>query len=207
MAPRVEIEGARFNGLGDLLVSHGGVPRYTEMARKGDGYSTMATAAVAALVVRPGTTAALEIQNVTPGKIMVIDRLFSHALVTSTTGLGGGASIYAMVSRPAPVLITDAPLTINSLSGKAVLGKQVFAAASTTVVDNGWFPYGSSLKKESAGAVVPGGTLEALIEGRLVVPHMCSLCLHVVSGYTGDTFTSGAAWYFVDDDEIEPVIN
>lgn len=193
--------------MADLLVSHGGVPRYTEMARRGNGYATMATSAVAALVVRPTTTAALEIQNVTPGKVMVIDRIFAHELVTSTTGLGGGAVQYAMVTRPAAALISDAALAINSLSGKAALGKNVLTAASTTVVDNGWFPYGSTVKKESAGAVVPGGGIEALIEGRLLVPYMSSLCLHVVSGYTGDTFTNGAAWYFVDDDEIEPDVN
>ena len=204
---KVTIDGAKFNGFGDLQTNGASVPRYAEMARRGNGYSVMATGAVAALVAVPSTTAALEIQNVTPGKVLVIDRLFSHNLVTSTTGLGGGAVIYAMVTRPVPVLITDAALVVASLSGKAPLGKQVFTAASTTVVANGWFPYGNSLKKESAGAVVPGGALEALIEGRLLVPHMCSLCLHVVSGYTGDTFTSGASFYFEDEDDIAAVIN
>jgi len=179
----------------DLLVSGGSFPRYTEMARRGNGYATMATAAVAALVVRPDTTAALEIFNNTPGKVMIIDRLFSHNLVSSTTGLGGGASIYAMVTLPkaAP---TDAALAIRSLSGKPSQTKTVLTAASTTVVDNGWFPYGSTRMRESAGSVVPAGTLEALVEGRLLVPYLSSLCLHVVSGYVADTFTSGAAWYW-----------
>ena len=198
---RGELE-AQFNGLGDLFVAQGAAPRYAEMARRGNGYATMATSAVAALVVRPTTTAALEIQNVTPGKVMVIDRIFAHELVTSTTGLGGGAVQYAMVTRPVAAAITDAALVIASLSGKAPLGKGALTAASTTVVDNGWFPYGSTVKKESAGAVVPGGGIEALIEGRLLVPYMHSLCLHVVSGYTGDTFTNGASWYWEDADSI-----
>ena len=189
---------ASFNGLGDLHTSPGGLPRYAEMARRGNGYSVMATSAVAALVVRPTTTAALEIQNVTPGKVLVIDRIFSHELVTSTTGLGGGAIMYAMVTRPVPLAISNAALVVSSLSGKPPLGTQVYTAAGSTVADNGWFPYGYTTKKESAGAVVPGGGLEALIEGRLVVPTWCSLCLHVVSGYTGDTFTSGASFYWED---------
>ena len=193
---------AELNGFGDLLVAGGAVPRYAEMARRGNGYSTMATGAVAALVVRPGTTAALEIQNVTAGKVMVVDRLFSHWLVQSTTALGSGAGIYAMVTQPVNVDITDAALAIRSLSGKPPQNKTVLTAASTTVVDNGWFPYGTTVKHESAGAVVPGGTLEALIEGRLLVPPRCSLCIHVVSGYTADTFTSGAAWYWEDADNI-----
>lgn len=192
---------AQFNGFGDLFVAHGAVPRYTEAARRGNGYSTMATSAVAALVVRPTVTAALEIWNNTPGKVMVVDRIFAHELVTSTTGLGGGAIMYAMVTLPkaAP---TDAALAINSLSGKPAQTKTVLTAASTTVVDNGWFPYGYTTKKESAGAVVPGGGLEALIEGRLLVPYGSALCLHVVSGYVGDTFTNGAAWYWEDSDAI-----
>ena len=190
-----------FNGFGDVLTNGGSVPRYTEMARRGNGYATMAVSAVAALVVRPTATAALEIWNNTPGKVMVIDRIFAHELVTSTTGLGGGAVQYAMVTLPkaAP---SDAALAINSLSGKAAQTKTVLTAASTTVTDNGWFPYGSTVKKESAGAVVPGGGIEALIEGRLIVPAGCALCLHVVAGYTGDTFTNGAAWYWEDSDAI-----
>ena len=190
------------NPVGDVMVNQGAYPRYTEATRRGNGYATMATAAVAALVVRPTVTAALEIFNNTPGKVLVIDRLFSHWLVQSTTALGSGAGIYAMVTLPkaAP---TDAALAINSLSGKPASTKTVLTAASTTVVDNGWFPYGSMAKHESAGAVVPGGILESLIEGRLVVPYSCSLCIHVVSGYTGDTFTSGAAWYLEDDDDIQ----
>ena len=192
---------SEFNGSGDLMVAQG-APRYAELARRGNGYATMATSAVAGLVVRPTTTAALEIQNVSQGKVLVIDRIFTHELVTSTTGLGGGAIIYAMVTRPVPLAITDAALVVASLSGKPAATKSVYTAASTTVADGGWFPYGGALKKESAGAVVPGGGIEALIEGRLIVPFMASLCLHVVSGYTGDTFTSGAAWYLEDADDF-----
>lgn len=195
------------NGFGDLFVAGGAVPRYAEMARRGNGYAVMATGAVAALVAVPSTTAALEIQNATPGKVLIIDRIFSHHLVSSTTGLGSGSVLYAMVTRPVAALITDAALVVASLSGKAPLGKNVLTAASSTVVANGWFPYGETHIKESAGAVVPMGGLEALIEGRLMVPYMSSLCLHVVSGYTGDTFTSGAAFYFEDEDLLRAVRN
>lgn len=172
--------------------------RYSELSRQGEGWATMATAAVAALVVRPTTAAALAIQNNTPGKVMVIDRLFAHELVTSTTGLGGGAGIYAVVTPPM-ALLTDAGLAINSLSGRAPAIKTVLTEASLAVAAGlGWFPYGGALKKESAGAVVPGGILEALIEGRLRVPYSCVLGIHVVSGYVADTFTNGASWYWED---------
>ena len=192
---------AQGDARGNLLIAQG-APLYMEGTRRGNRYATMATAAVAALVVRPTTVAALEIYNNT-GTVpinggpasMVITRLFSHELVTSTTGLGGGAVIYACVST-AKAAPTDAALAINSLSGKPAPTKVVATAASQTITDNGWFPYGTTVKKESAGAVVPGGGIEAIIDGRLIVPPGCALFIHVVSGYVGDTFTSGAEWLF-----------
>lgn len=192
--------------LSGLLVSQD-APQNMEATRLGIRYATMAATALAALVVVPTTVAGVEIYNNTGAvnfngapQSMVITRLFSHELVTSTTGLGGGAVIFAAVSQgKAPP--TNAALTIASLSGKGTLTSlQVLTAVSQTptVSPAGtWFPYGpASLKKESAGAVVPGGGLEAIIDGRLIVPPGCSLYLHVVSGYVGDTFTSGAEWIF-----------
>ena len=181
---------ASFNGLGDLLTAHG-APDYMEIRRRGNGYSTMATAAVAALVIRPTTVAALEIYNNSPTHTMVVDRLFSHNLVGVANSAFG---IYAMVTtlKAAP---TDAALAINSLSGKPIPTKLVYTAASTTVVDNGWFPYGEW--GANVTITTPGPTLNALICGRLLVPPSCSLCLHVVATTTGATFTSGAAWDMV----------
>ncbi len=177
---------------GNQFVQFGEMP-YTELSRLGQGWQTMATSAVAALVIRPSTVAALELWNGSSTASLIVDRIFSHELVTSTTGLGGGAGIYAMVTtvKAAP---STASLTIVGNSGKAYNGL-VIPAVGTTVVANGWFPWGPALKKESAGAVVPGGILDAPVNGRLIVPPQCSLCVHVVSGYVGDTFTSGASWY------------
>lgn len=183
---------ANYNEFGEQLMAQGS-PSRMEPTRDGGMYATMATSAVAALVARPTTTAALEIYNNMTQASLVITRLFSHWLVQSTTALGSGSGLYAMVTLPkaAP---TDAALAVTSLSGKPATTKHVLTAASTTVADNGWFPYGNSVKHESAGAVVPGGILEARLDGEIIVPPQCSLCIHVVSGYTGDTFTSGAAW-------------
>lgn len=167
---------------------------HEEITRRGNMYATMAVTASAALVVRPTTTPALEIWNNMQGIALVIDRIFAHWLVQSTTALGSGAGIYAMVTLPkaAP---TDIGLAITSLSGKPATTKHVLTAvAGAAVVDNGWYPYGSSVKHESAGAVVPGGILEAMVNGRLIVPPGCSLCVQVVSGYVADTFTCGVSW-------------
>ena len=178
------------NSMGDLLFAQGG-PDYMELSRKGIGYATMATGAVAALVVRPTTVAALEIYNNSPINSLVIDRLFGHNLVGVANSAFG---MYAMVTtvKLAP---TDAPLVINSLSGKPVPTKTVLCAASTTVVDNGWFPYGPF--GSNVTITTPGPTLEAVIAGRLIVPPGCSLCLHTVASTVGVTVTLGAAWYAI----------
>lgn len=181
------------NQLQEQIVS-GGLPAYTEMSRKAQGWQTMTTTAAAALVARPTTLAALELFNGYGDKSLIIDRLFAHELVTSTTGLGGGSGIYAMVSTPVNAGPTVTALTIVGNSGKAY-GGSVKTGVGTTVVANGWFPWGINIKKESAGAVVPGGILTAEVNGRIIVPPFCSLCMHVVSGYAADTFTMGATWY------------
>lgn len=177
---------------------------YTELSRQGAGYQTMQTSATAALVARPTTLTGLELWNgnTTGGPSLVVDRLFSHELVTSTTGLGGGAGIWAMVTMPKSAPST-ASLVIVGNSGKPYTGL-VIPAVGTTVTANGWFPWGAAVKKESAGAVVPGGQLFADVMGRIVVPPQCSLCVTVVSGYAADTFTSGAAWY---EKTFAPVVN
>ena len=175
---------------GDLLVAKG-LPDYTDLTRRGLGYGTMATAAVAGLVVRPTTIAALEIFNNSEVESLIVDRIFTQNLVS--TNVIESFILYAMVTRPkaAP---TDAALAINSLSGKAAATRDVLTAASTTVVDNGWFPWGESFTK-GAGGVVPHGGIVAEIRGRLIVPPQSALCLHVLASLVGQTFTSGATWY------------
>jgi hypothetical protein len=187
---------AQANEFNEVLTS-GGLPPYTDLARLNTGWSAMAVSAVAALVARPTTTAAVEIWNgnAAGGASLIIDRIFTHELVTSTTGLGGGAIIYAQVATAKTTAPSAAAsVTVRGNSGKAYGGATIFAVG-TTVVDCGWFPWGVHIKKESAGAVVPGGGTSVEVGGRLIVPPGSSLCIHVVSGYVADTFTSGASWY------------
>ncbi len=175
------------------LLSAQGLPPYTEMTRKGNGYQVMSVLAVAALVVRPTTTAAFEVWNgyATGGKSLIIDRLFWHNLVSTNVveGFSGWAAVTAAKAAPS----AGANVITRGNSGKAY-GGPVIAALSTTVVDSGWFPWGNGFTK-GAGGVLPMGAIEARIEGRLIVPPQCSLCLHVVSSLVGDTFTQGAGWY------------
>lgn len=180
------------NQLGEQLVS-GGLPPYTESVRKGRAWGTMTTAAVAGLVVRPSTTAALELwngNNALGGASLIIDRLFFFNLVSTNVieGFSGWAQVTAAKAAP-----SSASLAVRGNSGKPYSGS-VVNAISTTVIDSGWFPWTQAYQK-GAGGVVPFGAVIANVEGRLIVPPQCSLCLHVVSSLVGQTFTQGAHWY------------
>lgn len=179
------------NEKNEIFVANG-LPRFTEMARKGAGWATMSTSAVAGLVVRPSTTAAFEIFNGYSygGKSLVIDRLFWFNLVS--TNVVEGFSGWAAVTT-AKAAVTSGSFVVRGNTGKAY-GGPVICAASTTVLDSGWFPWGNAYQK-GAGGVVPFGALSADVDGRLIVPPQCSLCLHVVSSLTGQTFTQGASWW------------
>lgn len=179
------------NELGEALTAQG-LPAYTEMVRKGYAYATMSTSAVAALVVRPSTVAAFEIFNAYPsgGKSMIIDRLFYFNLVTTAAneGWSGWAAVTSAKSAPA-----SGGFTVRGASGKPYSGP-VIAAAGTTVVDSGWFPW-TNQQVTSGSGVTPYGCAIAEVAGRLIIPPQCSLCLHVVASLVGQTFTQGASWF------------
>ena len=179
------------NELAELLVAQG-LPPYTEMTRKGNGWATMSTAAVAGLVVRPSTVAAYEIFNGynTGGLSLIVDRMFWFNLVS--TAAAEGFSGWACVTGPKTAPATGS-FVVRGNSGKVYNGA-VIAAAGTTIVDSGWFPWGNTFGLVSGG-VTPLGGIETRVEGRLIVPPQCSLCLHVVSSLVGETFTQGASWY------------
>lgn len=179
------------NPFGEQLVA-GGLPPYTEMARKGRAWSTMSVTAVAGLVVRPTTVCAFELfnGNGAGSYSLIIDRLFWFNLVSTAAAeaFSGWAQVTAAKTAPA-----TASLAVRGSSGKAYQGG-VVNAIGTTVVDSGWFPWGNTFGLVSGG-VTPLGGIEARVEGRLIVPPSCSLCLHVVSSLVGQTFTQGVSWY------------
>lgn len=179
------------NQLAEQLVATG-LPRGTEMVRRGNAWATMSTAAVAGLVVRPSTVAAFEIWNghAAAGKSLIIDRLFVFNLVS--TAVVEGFSLWAQVTA-AKATVTSGSFAVRGASGKAY-GGPVIAEASSTVIDSGWFPWTNAYNK-AAGGVVPFGAVTAEVDGRLIVPPQHSLCLHVVSSLVGQTFTQGASWF------------
>lgn len=174
-----------------------GLPPYAELTRQGQHWSVMATAAVAGLVVRPSTTAGITLWNGegTGGKSYVVDRIFTHNLVSTAaeTFFGMWACIHpAGMAQPTADLAYSATNWRGS-SGKGYNGRGV-ADVAATVVDNGWYPWGQGQAVEAAG-VLPGSHQSIDVQGRLIVPPGGAISLQVVAGVTGDTFTSGLSWW------------
>ena len=173
-----------------LFIAHS-LPPYTEMARQGQGGSAMNTTALAALVVRPSTVAMATLWNGegTGGKSYIIDRAFAHNLV----GVANSSYGIWLCVHPAGMTKPTADITaIKGHSGKVYNGLAVFDTGAT-VIDNGWFPWGNS--GHAVTVTVPGGQVEILVDGRLIVPPQAGISLSVVADTTSATFTSGFAWY------------
>ncbi len=158
------------NQLAEQLVAQG-LPPGTEMARRGQSWATMSTSAVAALVVRPSTVAAFEIFNgyAAGGKSLIIDRLFWFQLVSTAVGENylGWAAVTA-----AKAAVTSGSFVVRGASGKSY-GGPVIAAASTTVLDSGWFPWGVGQPKgveRHSLRRVGGRSLRALNRAAAVLP-------------------------------------
>jgi hypothetical protein len=179
------------NQLAEQIVAQG-LPPYTENVRRGKSWATMSTAAVAGLVIRPSTVAAFEIFNgyATGGKSLIIDRLFWFNLVSAQVAQGftGWAAVTA-----AKAAVTSGSFVVRGSSGQSY-GGSVIAAAGTTVLDSGWFPWAVGSTKAIEATVTPNGGAVADVDGRLIVPPQCSLCLHAVAQTTASTFTQGASW-------------
>ena len=183
---------------GNVLMAQGLSP-YAEMTRKGQGWSAMNTAALAALVVRPSTVANCTLFNNEPegGLSYIIDRAFAFNLVSTAAEARSG--LWICVHPKGLVSPANDITARGSHSGKANYGGRAIIDTAMTVTDNGWFPVGQTTDVEPTG-VLPGAVLTWHADGRAIVPPQCGISTQVVSGVVGNTFTSGFAWYEVQLD-------
>lgn len=182
------------NQLDELLTAQG-LPPYTEMTRKFNYVSAMNTSALAALVVRPGTTANFTLFNNEPagGKSYVIDRMFAFNLVSTAAEARSG--MWYCVHKPGLVSPT-ADITARGWGRGSAGSSNSITDTAMTVIDDGWFPAGPFSTVEPTG-VLPGAIMEVRFEGRIIVPPLCGFSTQVVSSVVGNTFTTGFAWWEV----------
>ena len=184
----------RTNSEQEQIVAQG-LPPYTEMTRRGLGWQGMTTAALAALVVRPSTLGNLTLWNGEVGptaKSYVVDRVFAFNLVSTAAQARHGIWL---CSHPAGMAAPTADITaIKSTNGKSAYTGLARLDTAATVVDDGWFPWGTWGDVEPTG-VLPGGILTVNVEGRIIIPPGGGLSIQVVSSVVGNTYTTGFHWY------------
>lgn len=180
---------------GSLLASQY-LPYGALLTAKGDSWQIMATAAIAALVVRPTDTAMLTLWNgeAAGGKSYIIERVFTHALVTGTQQDMFG--IWLQLNDIGMTQPATAPITaITSNRGVANYGGNAIVDVGHTVVDiAAWFPWGPYGEAEATG-VLPGSIACAEINGRIIVPPTAGLSVTVVAGTTDVDCCCGFHWY------------
>jgi hypothetical protein len=191
----------------ELLVATG-MPDGVEMARRNDvAYQQVQTSTLLApLVAVPTTTAALELWvALNSSRVMVVESLFADQILA--TAAAQEYAIYACVTRPKAVPSLTA-LAITDVNGNAdaitpTVGGEVVTGVGTTVVANGWRPYGPP-HGGALAAATPMGSWEAPINGRLIVRPGQSLVVHVVGSLaTASSFQVGAQFYMVPASNVD----
>jgi len=200
-----KLRGKRDGGSGEEVdikaTRHGSVlasqylPYGAALTAKGDSWQVMATSAIAALVVRPTDTAMLTLWNgeAAGGKSYIIERVFTHALVTGTQQDMFGIWLCL---NDIGMSTVDADITaICSNRAVANYGGNALVDVGATVTDiAGWFPWGPSGEVEATG-VLPGSIACAEVNGRIIVPPSAGLSITVVAGTVDVDCCCGFHWY------------
>lgn len=179
----------------NLLVSQGN-PAYTETRRRGEGWTVFTSAKFQPLVDLPTTVARLELYN-NGSRVAVISDLHCFRVVGS--GVGLGEVIYACITT-AKAVPTLGAQTLYSMNGKAFVvptaTSELVTGVATTIVANGWMPYGPGAAY--LGAATPGTGFHVPIDGKLQIPPGCSLALQVAASVaTASSFFVGATFDWV----------
>jgi hypothetical protein len=92
-------------------------------------------------------------------------------------------------------------LAVHSLSGKALVTptatSELVTGVGTTIVANGWLPYGM-VQSWGTAAATPGNSWSVPIDGKLQVPPGASLALHLVGSLaTSSTFQIGVSFDWI----------
>lgn len=174
------------------------LPPFTEITRRGEGFTVGTSTLFAPLVAYPTTTAALEVYNNSSDKLLVVGDLYAAQILS--TAATQTYAIFAMVTTLKAVPTLGA-LSLFSLTGKPIVtptaASEVVTGVGTTVIANGWRPWGS-VQSWGTAAATPGNAWSAPVDGKLVVPPGASLCVHVVGSLaTASSFQCGATIYKV----------
>lgn len=180
------------------------MPPIAEIARRGTGFTVGTSTLFAPLVAYPTTAAALEVYNNYSNKLLVVQSLYASQILS--TAATQTYAIFAMITTQKAIPTLTA-LSLFSLSGKPIVtptaASDIVTGVGTTVVANGWRPYGA-VQAWGTAAATPGNAWSVELDGMLVVPPQCSICMHIVGSLaTASTFQCGLSAYVVQAPQEE----
>jgi len=187
----------RSNEHDEQLVADG-LPRFTELTRRGRGWAVQTATPFAPIVALPTTLAKLELKNNHASMSMVVEGIWSWQLLG--TAVVWSHTPWAQVG--APVVSAVAALLVADNKGGAATsaaGSPIVPAVDQTVVANGWRAFRGSTMNFGLAAATPGGLCYGEVDGALIVPPGKSL--HVcVSGSvaTASSMHCGAAGFWAN---------
>ena len=176
------------------LVAQGN-PSYLETRRRAESWSVFLATASEGIATIPDALAHLEVHN-NGSRLMVVSDL--HQFRILGTAVAVGECLWVMITRKA--IPTLGALVLYSNSGKASITptatSEIVTGIDTTVVADGWMPYG--LGVAYLAAATPGTGSNIPINGKLVVPPGCSLCVTIgASVNTASAFHCGVTYDMV----------
>ena len=189
---------AESNEYKDLLVAQG-LPPFTEITRQGDGWTAQTATLFAPIAAYPTTTARLELFNNTSSRVMVVKDVFAAQVLSTAATQTYAIGVMVTTRKAAP---TNTALLVASTSGKdaytTTASSPLLTAVDTTVVANGWRPWGNPQAWGTAAAT-PGNAWSAEISGGLIVPPGRSLCIAPFGSIaTASSFQCGATFYWAN---------
>ena len=198
---------ARYNGGSDEVSSSGdeqknqlvaqGNPGYMETRRRGEGWTVSLATASEGIASLATTLAHLELYN-NGSRLAVVSDL--HCYRVLGTAVGVGEHLWAMVTT-AKAVPTLGALVLYSMSGKPLITptatSEMVTGIDTTVIANGWQAYGPAAAY--LAAATPGTGFNVPINGKLIIPPGCSLCVTIgASVNTASAFHCGVTFDWVD---------
>jgi hypothetical protein len=188
-------EQLRVNLLGDLRIAVA-LPSLAEIVRFGNSYQARTTTAAAPVAAIPTTAALISLWNgeADDGKSLVIDSVFA-VTVASTTAQQTPTILGMLNSLAIPTAIA-ATITPISLLGNKTYGGRARVAVGTTVVDAGWFPFGTNAPQLAGATNNIGSCTDIRLDGLIIVPPKGQFNLSVLSAAaTASSIQVGLRWH------------
>ena len=183
---------------GSQFANLGAAP-FEEVTRQGQLWTVQTATLFAPIATWPTTTSRLEGFNNRPGGwVMVVVDVFAMQVLSTAIVQTYGTAAMVSTSKAAP---TNTALLVASCSGKAAFtttaSSDLITAVDTTVVANGWRPYGPGQGAWGLAAATPGNCWSAEVHGKIEVPQNASICVAPMGSLaTASSFQCGFTFYW-----------